>query len=133
MTPLIPRPSSLGGSPDSRTMAKTHWHPDSATVPKTHCGVAVETARLTRDRDRVTCKRCRRFMVMAEIGITPVLGRPVEVRCDDGTRLRGQLFKAGRFGIELLRHQDGQQVVVRWGQLEGFEYLELPTKSRTSE
>ena len=84
----------------------------------------MKTARITRKRDDVTCRQCRRFMVMAEMRIGPIRGRPIEVRRADKSTDRGQLIASGEEGLELVRHTDGERVLVRWSQLAGFDYLD---------
>ena len=103
---------------------KVHWHPPSAAVPRARCGAWMGTALVSRDDKKVTCRRCRNFMVQAELALEPMRGRPMEVTYKDGTTERGQLIDAARAGLELCRLGDGKRVLAEWPRVERADFLD---------
>ena len=100
-----------------------HLRAASSTRLRAACGAWVGTALLTRDKDDVTCRRCRGLIHRADLGVEPMRGRMMDVTLYDAEPLRAELVDAVAQGL-LLRPPAGETPVLRkWSQIDKAEFV----------
>ena len=103
---------------------RIHWHPPGYVQPRARCGAWRGTAAVSRNKDRVTCRRCRCFIAQATIGLIPIRGRPIRVAYRNGKTAEGQLIDALVKGLTICSRSNGKLITAPWSDIASFEYLD---------
>ena len=110
---------------------RIHWHPPAYAQPRPRCGAWHGTAAVTRDADKVTCQRCRRFMVQQALALEPMRGRPIRVTYKDGETEQGPLIDAVTAGLELCRITDGKRILASWPTIKTARFVDEEDEAAT--
>lgn len=111
---------------------KIHWRASGYSVPRARCGAWIGNATLTRDERKVTCRKCRNFLMQARLSLEAVRGRLIAIEDRDGETQCGTLMEAVSAGLQLGRDDGGKPRLIRWSRIKRFAYLDRDADSAES-
>ena len=103
---------------------RIHWRPSGYSAPRARCGAWYGTAQVTRDEQKVTCGKCRNFLIQAQLSLEAVRGRLLVIELRDDDAARGTLIAASAAGLQVCRGPGREPQLIRWTRITSFDFVD---------